>query len=198
MMASDDAALGRSCRDALQHAASANVFVDVRPMNTFRHWSCQPRGELVKISIVGRVFWPKTRDFEMSIEDAPYFEIPASELAAWIEDQGQDHWWTVDGDPELSGRISFPCPGDELAAELRRIGKPLLVADQTQQESEHGKVLGRHDLDRLAGRLGNNLQIKGSSPTWVNDRLFFLSWKGSPTEWLLIEDEETSESSENA
>jgi hypothetical protein len=45
----------------------------------------------------------------MAIPDEPYFRLPARELAAWIEQQGADTWWNVDGDSILTGRLSFPC-----------------------------------------------------------------------------------------
>ena len=59
----------------------------------------------------------------MGIPDEPYYTVPAGELAAWIEQQGDDTWWNVDGDSILTGILSFPSPGDELAAELRRINE---------------------------------------------------------------------------
>ena len=61
------------------------------------------------------------------IRAGPHYEVAAGELAAWLEQQGEDRWWTVDGDPLLTGRLAFPCPADELAPELRKIGRPLLV-----------------------------------------------------------------------
>lgn len=131
----------------------------------------------------------------MSIQDQPHYELPSAELAAWIEQQDVDQWWNVDGDPLLTGRLSFPCPGDELADELRRIKRPLLVLDRSQNPHAHGQVIDSSGLDALVGHLGDNVQIKGESPVWLRDRLLYLSWKGSPEEWLLIEDEETSESS---
>ena len=128
----------------------------------------------------------------MSIRDEPHYEVPAAELAAWVEQQGPDRWWNVDGDPLLTGRLTFPCPGDELAEELRRVNRPLLIQDKQRRPEAKGQPIGRAELDAVADRLGNNVPITGEKPAWVNDRLFYLCWKGSPHEWLLVEDEETT------
>jgi hypothetical protein len=122
----------------------------------------------------------------MSIQDEPHYELPASALANWIERQGADRWWSVDGDPLLTGLIPFPCPGDELAAELRRIDRPLLVFDRTRNPEARGQVIGEGKLDELVDRLGDDV-------TTAN-RLLYLSWKGSDEDWLLVEDRETTES----
>ena len=130
----------------------------------------------------------------MSLRNEPHFRIASSELADWLETQGVNRWWTVDGDPVLTGRLSFPCPADELAAELRRIRKPLLVQDRTVSRSGHGEVITAKELDRVVTRLGDNMAAQ-QKPAWADDRLFFLSWADRDDEWLLAEDEETTERS---
>jgi hypothetical protein len=122
----------------------------------------------------------------MSIQDEPHFELPASALANWIERQGVDRWWSVDGEPFLTRLMPFPCPGDELAAELRRIDRPLLVFDKSRNPEARGQVIGEDKLDELVDRLGDDV-------TTAN-RLLYLSWKGSDEPWLLVEDRETTES----
>ncbi len=122
----------------------------------------------------------------MSIQDKPHYELPASALATWIEQQGADRWWSVDGDPLLTGLISFPCPGDELAAELRRIDRPLLVFDRTRNPAAKGQVIDAGKLDELVDRLGDD--------STTANRLLYLSWKHSDEDWLLVEDRETTES----
>lgn len=47
-------------------------------------------------------------------------DVDADAFAAWLEAQGGDRLWTVDGDVGLAGRLILPCPGPDLAAELRR------------------------------------------------------------------------------
>ncbi len=130
----------------------------------------------------------------MSIEDAPHFVLQAKELAAWIEKQGTDRWWNVDGDPLLTGRLDFPCPGDELAAELRKIDRLLLVQDKQKRSNATGQEIHGDEIDTVVDRLENNVQITGNrKPHWLKDRLLYLCWKGSRNEWLLVEDEETTE-----
>jgi hypothetical protein len=131
----------------------------------------------------------------MSLRAEPHFRISSPELAAWLEAQGTDRWWNVDGDPLLTGRLSLPCPADELAEELRRINRTLLVQDRRKPPSARGGLIVARHLDGLATRLGENVQTNGSSPRWANDRLFVLCWEDREEEWLLEEDEETTESS---
>jgi hypothetical protein len=131
----------------------------------------------------------------MSLKDEPHYTIAAAELADWLEGQGTDRWWTVDGDPLLTGRLSFPCPADELAAELRRINRTLLVQDRRPTAPGQGERIQARDLDALVTRLGDNVQAKGTKPAWANDRLLFLCWEDRGDEWLLVEDGETTERS---
>jgi hypothetical protein len=131
----------------------------------------------------------------MSLRDEPHYKIASSELAAWLEGQGTDRWWSVDGDPLLTGRLSFPCPADELAAELWRINRALLVQDRREPPLGRGEPIFAHDLDGLVTRLGDNVQTNGTAPSWAKDRLFALCWEDRGDEWLLVEDEETTERS---
>ncbi|MFO0929604.1 MAG: hypothetical protein U0736_21670, partial [Gemmataceae bacterium] len=75
----------------------------------------------------------------MSIRAEPHVTVSSAALAEWLERQGVDRWWTVDGDPLLTGRLSFPCPADELAAELRRVNRTLLVQDRRQPPLGRGQ-----------------------------------------------------------
>jgi hypothetical protein len=106
-------------------------------------------------------------------------EISAKELAGWIDEQGGSTYWTVDGDPLLAGRLSLPCPGDELADELRKINTPLLVFDPPGLSHPSAAP---PKLDDLVER------------EELGTRVLQFQWKGSDPIWLLIEDEETSES----
>lgn len=131
----------------------------------------------------------------MSLRDEPHCKISSSELATWLEAQGTDRWWTVDGDPLLTGRLSFPCPADELAAALRRLNRTLLVQDQRKPPSGRGEQIGARDLGGLATRLGQNLPVNGVEPAWAKDRLFSLCWEDRGDGWMLIEDTQTTMSS---
>ena len=128
------------------------------------------------------------------IRAGPHYEIPSAELAAWLEQQGKDRWWNVDGDPLLTGRLTFPCPADELAAELTKINLPLLVQAKKEDAGAKGQPVGKEKLDELVGKVSDNIQLGGAEkmPAWAGDRLLYLCWKGSPHDWLLEEDNETT------
>jgi hypothetical protein len=129
----------------------------------------------------------------MAIRDQPHYEIPAGAFADWVECD-DDRWWSVDGDPVLTGRITFPCPGDELAAELRRLGRPVLVLDRRTPPQARGEVADASVLDALATDLGDSLVMTDGSerPDWARDRLWDLAWKGSGIDWILSEDTEAA------
>jgi hypothetical protein len=132
----------------------------------------------------------------MTIRSEPHFEVPSTGLAAWIEKQGTTVWWNVDGDPLLTDRLTFPCPGDELAEVLRRFNRPLLIQDPRKRQDAKGQGISEADIDSLADLLGNNVQYTGERPFWADDRIFYCCWKDSNDEWLLAEDKETSKSNE--
>jgi hypothetical protein len=131
----------------------------------------------------------------VSIANEPHCEVSSAELAAWIDRQGADCWWNVDGDPFLTGHLMFPCPGDELADELRRINRPLLVQDPQRRPTSRGQTIGRDQLDELVGHLGDPAPLTGPRPAWVDNRILLLCWKGTDEDWLLVEDRETTERS---
>jgi hypothetical protein len=133
--------------------------------------------------------------YKTGIRSAPYYEIPSPELATWLEQQGGDRWWTVDGDPLLTGRVSFPCPVDELAAELRKINRPLLVLAKEEDKGAAGQTVGADKLDQIVRRLTENASVPGQPqmPRGGEDRLLYLCWRGRPYEWLLLEDSQTAE-----
>jgi len=132
----------------------------------------------------------------MNMQSEPHFEVPSAELAAWIDMQGTGVWWNIDGDPLLTDRLTFPCPGDELADALRQLNRPLLVQDPKKRQDANGRSITAAELDSVADVLGNNVQYKGEKPLWADDRIFYCCWKGSNDEWLLAEDKETSKSNQ--
>jgi hypothetical protein len=130
----------------------------------------------------------------MSIRDEPHFKIAATELAAWLESQGTDRWWSVDADPLLYRRLMLPCPADELAAALRQINKTLLVEDRRANPTGHGEQIVAKDLDGLATHLWDNVQSNGTQPAPAKNRIFVLCWEDRSDEWVLLEDLKTTES----
>ena len=117
----------------------------------------------------------------MDTKQGSYLEIAAQELAKWLCDD-PDIYWTVDGDPILSGMLSLPCPGDELAEALRKVDKPLMILDRKECLQGRGEPVRASDLDSLV------------ETEELDARVLQFCWKGSDIEWILIEDEETSES----
>jgi hypothetical protein len=132
--------------------------------------------------------------YRTGIRGGPHYELPAAELAAWLEQQGTDRWWIVDGDPLLTGRLAFPCLAQKLAAEIRKIDRPLLVQARKEDTAANGQVIDRSKLDAAAGRIASNIhRIRGGErPDCSEDRILDLCWKGSTDEWLLIEDSDTT------
>lgn len=137
-------------------------------------------------------FGGEHKEQTMSILSEPHFETSSAELATWIEKQGPAVWWNVDGDPILTDRLEFPCPGDELAEALRQLDRSLLIQDPKRREEARGQTVGAAELDSLADRLGRNVGHSGEKPSWADDRIFYCCWKDANDEWLLVEDRETS------
>jgi len=133
--------------------------------------------------------------FRTGIRGGPHYEVAATDLAAWLEEQGDATWWNVDGDPLLTGRIFFPCAAGKLAAELRRINRPLLVQAKKEDKNATGQPIGKEHLGKLVSCFADNVVTQDGDdlPAWSNDRLFYLCWKGSIIEWLLTEDGEAAE-----
>jgi hypothetical protein len=138
------------------------------------------------------------RDFT-NIRDEPHYEIQSTELADWIERQG-DHWWSWEWDPVLfsmhhSLHLYTPCPGEKLARALRALNRPLLVLDLTSVPKGKGEIIDSSQLDALAVRVGGGVQYRpGMRPTSADDRFFYLCWKGRDEDWRLREDLTTTES----
>ena len=128
----------------------------------------------------------------MSTPVEPHFQVPSSDLAAWIEKQGKETWWNVDGDTRLTDRLTFPCPGDELADELRRIDRSLMVFDPKERSAADGALIGEDDIDGLVDRLGNYQKYEGKKPAWADNRVLYCQWTDGNEEWMLSEDRETS------
>jgi hypothetical protein len=74
--------------------------------------------------------------------------------------------------------VDFPCPGDELAPAIRRVGKDLLLYVRNPISQPRGETIGGDKLDELAERTKR-----------THRKILHLSWKDSDVDWLLIEDE---------
>ncbi len=120
--------------------------------------------------------------------------ISANDLATWIEQLGIERWWTVDGDPLLSGRMILPCPGDELAEEIRKVNLPLVVFEDTN-EAPLATPIDATNLSQLAHpawQVGSFAEKFAAGEAWA--RMLVLAWQRSPDkEWLLVEDADSTE-----
>jgi hypothetical protein len=111
------------------------------------------------------------------MRDKPYYTMSADTFAAWLESQ-PDAWWSVDGDPVLTSMVDFPCPSDELAPVVRRLGTDLLLQDKNPASRAHGETISGDRLDAMA-------EIDQKR----HRKIFRLSWADSDVDWLLLEDE---------
>jgi hypothetical protein len=118
----------------------------------------------------------------LRIAAGPHYLVQADQLALWVEAQGEETWWSVDGDPLLMSRVRFPCPPEELTEELRKINRPLLVSDPNG--AGHGEEVAPDDLSRLLEREDLGVPV------------LYMSWQGDSNDWLLIEDGLIDESSD--
>ena len=130
----------------------------------------------------------------MSLRDEPHYQVASSDLADWLVQQGTDIWWSVDGDPLLTGRISFSCPADILAAELPRINRPLLVRDLNNAPTARGQKITAQELDKLVAFDDDvPCAVSGRKPGEGDERVFYLAWTDRGDEWMLVEDSPTTE-----
>ncbi len=120
--------------------------------------------------------------FDVGIREQPHYRLPASELATWLDRQASEPWWTVDGDPLLMSRLAFPAPPEELAAELRKIDRPLLVADPLGEATDQQELVAAN-VDRAVAK------------DELGDRVLVLTWEHSESDWQLVEDQPVLETS---
>ena len=104
------------------------------------------------------------------------FVISSQELARWLESQ-PGTWWFVGGDDLLISKVNFPCPSDELAEALRRIGGNLVISTDKTVGIEDGRQIDSTVLPLLA-----------DTENRYKNRDFLARWQGSDKEWLLTED----------
>ncbi len=111
----------------------------------------------------------------MAVREKLHYVLPAAALADWIEQQ-PDKWWVVDGDPVLTSFVNFPCPSDELAPAIRRIGKNLFLQAKISPHTD-GEIVESARLDELSDTKNRH-----------QEKTLLLSWNDSDVDWLLIED----------
>lgn len=121
------------------------------------------------------------------------YELPAGELAAWIERQGDTSWWTVDGDPLLTGMQSVPCPGSQLAKVIRALDKTLLVSkddSELDHASDAPAATTASELDTFV----KQEKTLGDNQEEYENRKIILKWKDPKHSdvWYLLEDRQSA------
>ncbi len=112
-----------------------------------------------------------------SIANGPHYELHSAELARWLEELAPDSWWYEDGDPLLAGRVFFPCRNNELASELRKINKPLLVQAPPYESEAKGQAIVAHQISSLIARLTDHLRSEDDLPPFAQDLWLYLRWR---------------------
>ena len=112
----------------------------------------------------------------------PFYTINSNDLANWLGTL-PNSWWVVDGDPVLMSYVNFPCPTEELTAELRRINKPLRVFDPRKESQAHGESIPSEQLAQIADTC-NKSRVK----------TYLFSWEDDDLQWLLAEDPDAAAS----
>jgi hypothetical protein len=110
--------------------------------------------------------------------------LSTQELGDWLDRQGPDRWWLIDGDPLLTSLVSFPCTGDEIAIVLRKINKSLFLLPRDAADPSELTSLTIDDIDRFA-----------FLDPFRNERMFRFRWDSTPPgqEWMLLEDKKSAE-----
>jgi len=118
----------------------------------------------------------------MSQSQLHHYTIAPDVLADWLEQQGDDRWWLVDGDRFFQGRVSMPCPSGTLAAALRKIQQPLVVIAEQPIPGISKESVSAKDFERFAYRTQGRTDVE-----------FHMAWKGQSGTWWLVEDTETAQ-----
>jgi hypothetical protein len=111
-----------------------------------------------------------------------HYDIDVGELAAWLEAQGRDRLWAIDGEHDIAGEISVPCTAEDLAQALRRHAGTVRV--YASPENEPAGPLNRQNLESVAEHDGDA-------------RAFRLAWtdgESAGDSWDLVEDTIAAES----
>jgi len=100
-----------------------------------------------------------------SINGGPHYEVSATDLAGWLNELGVDRWWNVDGDPLLTGLLTFPCPAVDLARVLVRINRPILIQARKDDTAARGQPIDKNKLSESVGHFSQNPHVAGSGNT---------------------------------
>jgi hypothetical protein len=118
----------------------------------------------------------------MSADEPTYRKLDPAQLADWLRRQGDQCWWTVDGDIRYMERVGFPCPSDVLAEATTAIAQPLMVHVPPAAAGQKAGEVWSRDLDTFVEEADG-------------DRVLRLRWadQDAESEWILAEDRESAE-----
>lgn len=129
-----------------------------------------------------------TEEELVTLDQRPHVTVGAAELATWVDRQGADLRWNIVGDRLLTGYLSTPVRGDEMADLLRRINRDLILEDPREGATGRGEQrVTAADLDAFTVPIG------GFFPPRVNDRTLTFAWAATPKEeWELHENSDAT------
>lgn len=100
-------------------------------------------------------------------------------LSEWLRQQGDDSWWTVDGDSVLTELVDFPCPSGVLADVLTSTKCNLTFFDRSYTDGNRDQLENIGQIDQFVSK-----DDRG-------ERVLELKWTDQQEQpWLLIEDSE--------
>lgn len=108
--------------------------------------------------------------------DMPHYSLKSSTLIEYLA-ANPEKWWSVDGDHTFECSLCFPCPSDEIIAEIRE-SDDFWLLDFTPGSLAAGEIATVATFDLIADTNNN-----GKHETWA------LSRKNSKERWLLMEDD---------
>jgi hypothetical protein len=114
---------------------------------------------------------------------AGYYSLTPEDLAAWLDRQGHESWWTVDGDYYLAGSLEMPCTKREMAEFLR--AKPT-----RDLRVRHPEKPGPDAPRRIEASMLDDFVYRAPD----GSRELMLAWDAGDTcvWWVLYEDHEAA------
>jgi hypothetical protein len=113
-------------------------------------------------------------------------DITADDFAAWLEQQGKDRFWTVEGEAQIEQSIGLPATAAELARLIRaRSGTLRIFAPQVQQTPRPSLGV----LRDLAYGTGDEVIVRAA---WLRPD------SSSGPQWLILRDLLAEEANQTA
>jgi hypothetical protein len=113
-------------------------------------------------------------------------DLPVEEFAKWLIERAPDRLWSVEGEDQLEEKLSLPCTGRELAAELTKRGGCLRFSGPTDPSAKPDRDLGV--LSSVAYGKGDEIIFRAA---WVDD-------ERNASGWLIVTDVLAEEATRSA